>query len=119
MRSIVTSSNGGRPVLARRAYGAFSDSNSVHGTTRFISSRNTALRVRRVLTVQAEFLLGHDAIVPVGPRSHHSGLTRVLNTILSKMDRQAIDQIYAKGHSEQRSWSRLQETRDKRPLHNG
>jgi len=49
MRSIVTSSKGGRPVLARGAFSAISDSNSVHGTTRFISSRNTALRVRRVL----------------------------------------------------------------------
>ena len=45
----ITSSKGGRPVLARGAFGAISDRNSVYGTTRSISSRNAALRVRRML----------------------------------------------------------------------
>ncbi len=35
--------------LARGACGAINESNSVHGATKFISSRNTALPVRRVL----------------------------------------------------------------------
>ena len=42
-------SNSGHPVLERGVCGAISGSNSVHGTNKLISSRNTALRVRRVL----------------------------------------------------------------------
>ena len=51
MRSIVSTANGGRPPLAlgAGACGAISDTSSAHGTTRFISSRNSRLRVRLVL----------------------------------------------------------------------
>jgi hypothetical protein len=37
--------------------------------------------------VQAEVLLGHDAIVPAAHRSRYSGLTEVLNTIPRKLRR--------------------------------
>jgi hypothetical protein len=51
MRSMVSTANGGRPPLApgAGAYGAISETSSAHGTTRFISSRNSRLRVRLVL----------------------------------------------------------------------
>ncbi|SPD37293.1 protein of unknown function (plasmid) [Cupriavidus taiwanensis] len=48
MRSIASTANGGRPRLPSGAYGAISITRSAHGTTRFISSRNSRLRVRLV-----------------------------------------------------------------------
>jgi hypothetical protein len=46
-----STANGGRPPLVPGcgACGAISDTSSAHGTTRFISSRNSRLRVRLVL----------------------------------------------------------------------
>ena len=48
MRSIASTANGGRPRLPSGAYGAISITRSAHGTTRFISPKNSRLRVRFV-----------------------------------------------------------------------
>src|ERR1700712_5268675 len=49
MRNIVSTGNGGRPRLPPGACGNTSATSSLHGTTRFISSRNSRLRVRLVV----------------------------------------------------------------------
>ena len=49
MRSIVSTGNGGRPRLPSGACGNTSATSSAHGTTPFISSRNSRLRVRLVV----------------------------------------------------------------------
>ena len=49
IRNIVSTGNGGRPRLPSGACGNISATSLPHGTTRFISSRNSRLRVRLVV----------------------------------------------------------------------
>lgn len=49
MRNIASTPNGGRPLSLRGACGSISANNALHGTTRFISSRNLPLRVLRLV----------------------------------------------------------------------
>src|SRR3990167_7825050 len=84
MRSIVSTGNDGRPPLdpvPLAANGSIRLTNSVHGTTRFISSRNTRLRVLLVTSsnpVVARLICFINVVSP-----NQSSACWVLQTFLS------------------------------------
>jgi len=73
MRSMVSTANGGRPPLApvAGACGAINDTSSDHGATRFISSRNSRLRVLKAQALESALAQAHLLHVVI---ASHSGL---------------------------------------------
>ncbi len=66
MRSIVSIANGGLPPLApgAGACGAINNTNSPHGTTKFISQRHSCLHVLKAKTLESALAQAH---------LHHAG----------------------------------------------
>ena len=81
MRSIISRSKGGRPVLATGAHTAINATSSAHGITCPISSGSTSLQVRRVLRFRPRPLLFHASIVWQTCLPIHRDSCRVLNMI--------------------------------------
>src|SRR3954447_10048896 len=82
MRSIVSTLNGGRPVLAFGQCGSTICTSTAHGTTRSISSKNSRLRVffvERFRPSPSCFML---AIVAPAVTSGKTGQHGVMQTIL-------------------------------------
>ena len=63
MRSSISTGNGGRPLRPSGAYGAIKSTNSCHGTTCCICSRNSRLRVFLVerFRPRSNCCIGRDA----------------------------------------------------------